>query len=202
MFGPPAIIWVLLQLGAAIPVSQATAGLLAAPKGGGPGAMPLMTAAMVFATAAIGSIASLAGLATLAWVGMWMGLNSKNAGLATLRTLLWVKIIPVFVVSFVAGLASMLFMVPRLVKAAAGASAASGAAVPAGVTAAMVQFPLIMTAVSVVFYLVIDGCLIVWSRRRLLSSFRERAGTGVVQPTVVPPLPPPAIPSIPTPPVI
>ena len=110
----------------------------------------------------------------------------------------WMRVVAALVaVSFVGGLISMIFMVPMLVKAASGASAASGPAAPAGVTTAMVHFPLVVAAVSVVFYLVINGCLIVWARRRLLSSFREKAGTAVV-----PSAPPPAIPSTPTPPVI
>jgi len=41
-----------------------------------------------------------ANLVALAWFGMWMGLNSKNTNLATLKTILFVEVIPWFVVVF------------------------------------------------------------------------------------------------------
>src|SRR5438445_2961147 len=53
----------------------------------------LVTLAMSVAT----TLMVVANLAALCWFGMWMGLNSRNANLATLQTIVFVQIIPWFV---------------------------------------------------------------------------------------------------------
>src|SRR5215216_5372746 len=47
-----------------------------------------------------GTITVAANLIALVWFGMWMGLNSTNTNLATLKTIVFVQIIPWFVISF------------------------------------------------------------------------------------------------------
>src|SRR4029434_10927976 len=47
-----------------------------------------------------GTFAVAANLAALSWFGMWMGLNPQNTNLAPVKTILFVQIIPWFVVSF------------------------------------------------------------------------------------------------------
>jgi hypothetical protein len=51
-------------------------------------------------------VAAAAGLTTVAnrmalcWFGMWMGMTSRSANLATLKTILFVQVIPSFVIAF------------------------------------------------------------------------------------------------------
>lgn len=193
MFGPPVLLWALVEIAAVIPVNRATLGMFTAAKAGT--AMPSIGSAALLGTAASGAIISLAGFAALFWFGMWMGLTSKNTGLATLKTVVFVKIIPAFAVSFVAILLVMIYLVPRFIKAG---SVTTG--VPGGTAAAtpnMMLIPLLMGLASAALYLAIDLWLIVWSRKRLLASFREKAGMNPVPPASFP-----APPSVPAPPVI
>ena len=48
-------------------------------------------------TSAASTLSTLASLAALAWFGMWMGMTSRNASLVTLKTILFVKVIPFLV---------------------------------------------------------------------------------------------------------
>jgi len=217
MFGPPAMLWMLLQLAAVVPVNRAATGFTAmttstvtstngvtittqVTAGTNAGAVsasatPGIPSAVLLVTTATGTIISLAGLVTLVWFGMWMGLTSKNTGLAMLKTLLFVKIIPSFAISFVATLVAAVFMIPRISKLVATARSSAG---PSAMTNSMMWFPLVIGAVSMVLYLALDIGLIVWARRKLLSSFREQAQRGPVE---YAPIAPPRAPG-PVPPVI
>src|SRR5437764_5561295 len=44
------------------------------------------------------TLTTAANFVALSWFGMWMGLNSKNTNLATLKTIAFVQIIPWFIV--------------------------------------------------------------------------------------------------------
>jgi hypothetical protein len=101
-------------------------------------------------------------LLALWWFGMWMGLTSKNANKATLKTLLFVQIIPWFAISFAAGMIAPLFIIPNLL----------GTASPAMM---MTWFPLISSAFTTLLALAKDIAFIVWSRKRLHGQLRDRA---------------------------
>ena len=230
LFGPPVVLWELVQLAAVIPVSHASLGLVAAAMPPGT-SVPGLGTGLMFATTASGAVISLAGMATLAWFSMWMGLTTKNTGLATLKTILFVKVIPGFVISMVAALAAGLYIFPQVMKmakstpavvaasaAATNAPALSPASVatnglmvtnaagtispapvmPAAFMQSMMVFPLVVGAVSMVLYLVMDAALIAWARKQLLSRLRENGQRGPVDYATPPRLPPP----VPPPPVI
>ena len=134
------------------------------------------TLAISFAT----TLTVVANLAAVAWFGMWMGLNSKSANLSTLKTILFVQIIPWFGVTFASALAVPLLLLPRLFRGT-----------PTGPSQFMVWYPLLTVAVTTVLYLIKDIAFALWARRKLYSEFRERAAgvAAPIRPALPPPLP-------------
>ena len=137
------------------------------------------------AAAAAGTLAVAANLAALIWFGMWMGLNSKNTSLATLKTILSVQIIPWFAVSFVSMLTVPLLLLPNLIR---GTSTA-----PSQI---MEWYPLLMAGMATMLHLIKDIAFIFWARRKLYSEFRERAAGAATPISLPPPLPPMEAPPI------
>jgi len=105
------------------------------------------------------TIALGADLVALVWFGMWMGLTSKNTNLATLKTILFVQIIPWFVIGFASSMITMLVLLPNLIRGGA----------------TMFWFSLLTSGVTVVLALIKNIAFLLWSRRKLYSEFRERA---------------------------
>jgi hypothetical protein len=129
----------------------------------------------------IGStLVTAANLVALVWFGMWMGLTSKSTNLATLKTLVFVQIIPWFAISFAAAMLVPMILMPTMMT---------------GSPKAMVTwFPLLSSALSMVLYLGKDAGFMYWTRDRLYKRFRERAAqaTGFALPPVIfQPSPPP-----------
>lgn len=138
--------------------------------------------------AAASGLTLIANLLAICWFGMWMGVTSKNANFATLKTLLFVQIIPVMVIQFSSSILGALLFLPMLSQASSGSSSYG-----------FMLWPLI-TALSVCLLSVgKDVFFIVWSRNRLYGSFREQAARSFDQPrgTIAPAVPPP----LPAPPV-
>jgi len=143
--------------------------------------------AMVVTTAA-GTLAVAANLVALIWFGMWMGLNSKNTSLATLKTILFVQIIPWLVISFV----SSAILLPLLLWPALNRGLSPSSRF-------MEWFPMLTAGVATVLYLIKDLAFTLWARRKLHSEFRERASrAGGPFPTALPP----PMPTMEAPPVI
>jgi len=143
-----------------------------------------VTLAMSVAT----TLMVVANLAALCWFGMWMGLNSRNANLATLQTIVFVQIIPWFVISFASALVIPLVLLRSL---ASGASASP--------FRMMTWYPLLTSGLAAVLCLAKDIGFSLWARKRLYSEFRERA-MPVVGPRRL--VPPPPLPRAGIPPVI
>jgi hypothetical protein len=110
----------------------------------------------------------LANFIALVWFGMWMGLISKSLNLATLKTIVFVQIVPWFVVSFAAALMFPLLMMSLLMK---GTSPSPQI---------MMWFPWFVAALSTTLSLLKDLGFSVWARRKLYSEFRMRATQAVV----------------------
>jgi hypothetical protein len=111
---------------------------------------------------------------------MWMGLTSKSTNLATLKTILFVQIIPWLAISFGAGLMMPLVLIPAMISAG-----------PSSPSNFMIWFPLIFAGLTASLAIGKNIGFIVWSRRRLDSRFREQAGpqTPSARSRVPPPLP-------------
>ena len=141
---------------------------------GGPAPNAILTLAISLAV----TLTAAANLVALVWFGMWMGLVSTNTNLATLKTIIFVQVIPWFVGSFVLGIFLSLFLIPRFMGIASTTS-----------SQVMIWFPLITSGATTGFALCKDVGFVIWARRKLTVEFRERAAQGM---SLVPlPRPPP-----------
>ncbi|SPE59591.1 conserved membrane hypothetical protein [Verrucomicrobia bacterium] len=140
--------------------------------------------AMALAGATATVLTSAANLLALGCFGMWMGLTSRTANLATLKTLLFVQVIPWMVITF--GTTMLVGMLMQHLVLNPGQP---------GVW--FVWWPLLNAGVGAAGALAKDVGFIVWSRKKLLFSLREVATRGFNQPKFIPPPPLPAPPGIP-----
>lgn len=111
--------------------------------------------------AVVSGISIVANLLALSWYGLWAGLTSKNATFASLKTLLVVQVVPWLAISFVSTFAAGMIMF-------------SYAAVGTASSTIAITFPLVMGAVGAALAVGKDVCFIVWSRRKLFTSFHEQ----------------------------
>jgi hypothetical protein len=130
-------------------------------------------------------VTSTANLVALCWFGMWMGMTSKNANLAALKTILFVQIVPYIVIGIGSSMTIGLLIAPFLSRL--GSSSSAGF---------FVWYQLISTLVMAILFLAKDAVFIIWSRKVLYKSFRDYAVRSVSPPVLA--IPPP----IPAPPVI
>ena len=137
-----------------------------------------------------GMLAVLGNLIALVWFGMWMGMTSRTSNLATLKTILFVQVIPWFGITFASAMIMPLLMYP---------SFTSGSFTKAPMQS-LVWYPLLMSGTATLLSLIKDFCFIRWSRRKLHTEFRERAGQAVApisKPTPLSPPPEQSPPSLP-----
>jgi ABC-type transport system involved in multi-copper enzyme maturation permease subunit len=120
-------------------------------------------------------LATLGNLLALYWFGTWMGLTSRSANLGTLKTILFVQIIPWFVIAFAGTFGvGMLMMSSSLAGSPAGS---------------FIWWPVLSAVVAAALAIAKDVGFIVWARKRLYSSFREQAAQLPEQPRfIAPPL--------------
>jgi hypothetical protein len=111
----------------------------------------------------------------LAWFGTWMGMTSRTASLATLKTVAFVQVIPGLVFYFCSMMLTLVVLIPNLSSSATGG---------AGMIA---WFPLLTGAISALLALGKDVCFIAWSRRRLDSAFRDQASNVLAYSNAAPP---------------
>lgn len=136
--------------------------------------------------AMIGAVVTIANLIAVGWCGLWMGMTSRNALLATLKTIVFVQIIPWFGIMIAAGMLVPLVLFPVLIQGGAGAT-----------TSFTLWYPLLSTGLAACLSLGKDYFFWRWSRRKLMRDFREQA-TRIVAPIVVHP----PVARIPAPPII
>jgi hypothetical protein len=184
MFGPPVALLLLVQLAGGCLAYRTTWG------GGIPHPWSSLAA---LATSAASTLSTLASLAALAWVGLWMGMTSKNASLITLKTIVLVKVIPFLVISFVTMYAIALFVIlPQTMRL----GTASGSPVTTTITNAsgttttvtstvpfstMTPFyiSLLMACLPAVLNVGVDLGFIALARSKLHSTFRQQAARGL-----------------------
>jgi hypothetical protein len=131
--------------------------------------------AVALASGLVAAVGTAANLVALAWFGLWMGLTSRSANLATLKTLVFVEVIPAFVIAFGAGMIAALCMIGLFSK---GGS-------PSGNFIAW--FPLVSSGLSATLAVIKDAGFIAWSRKRLFKSFREQAARSLDHPALITP---------------
>jgi hypothetical protein len=169
-FAIPVAILVCVQVAAAFFRQSAFRSMAPAPAQ----ASVLMHAALVAGIVA-SAITFIGNLVAIGWVGMWLGLTSRSANSATLKTLLFVQVIPWFGASFTGVMA-----VPLMLFSRGGGRVSSNWA----------QFwPYITIFTTAAIYLVKNIAFIVWARNSLYNRFRIEAtrSYSVLKPAVVPP---------------
>jgi hypothetical protein len=140
--------------------------------------IPPQHVGMAVAAAAAAALSTGANLLALWWFGMWMGLTSRSANLATLKTILFVQVIPWFVIAFGTGMVVGLML--------SGLAFRLSATQPA---AWFAWWPLLSALLAAVLAVAKDVGFIVWSRSKLRSCLRERAALNPGQPRFAAPLP-------------
>lgn len=135
----------------------------------------------------MGTLAVAANLVALSWFGMWMGLNSRSVNQATLKTIVFVQIIPAFSIGVASAIIIPLLLLPKLM---AGAS---------GLPGNMAWFQLLTSGLSTGLFLAKDLVFAVWARQSLYSKFRERTAP-VLRPVRI--AMPPRLPRSAVPPVV
>jgi hypothetical protein len=166
---------------------------------------------LAFVTAAASTLGTLASLLALAWFGMWMGMTSRKASLATLKTLLFVKVIPFLVIYFAAMYVTFLVIIlPQISKMAYGATTvttASGSTTVTFGSSAMMpaMLSLLMTCLPAALSVAVGLAFLAWARHRLYSAFRQQAARDLgaarlgPAPVSAPPRPVPPRPATPPP---
>jgi hypothetical protein len=124
------------------------------------------------ATAIVSGISIVANLLALSWYGMWSGMTSKNARLASLKTLLVAQVAPWLGIYVASWIAAGVIMVSLSVATAAPSTMA-------------ITTPLIYSAVSAALSVGKDACFIIWARKKLFSSFHEQMLRNLIPARVV-----------------
>ena len=79
----------------------------------------MVVAGLAAAASALGTVGN---LLALGWFGMWMGMTSRSANLATLKTLLFVEVIPWFVITFASTFGMGIIMASAAFRSTAASS--------------------------------------------------------------------------------
>lgn len=136
--------------------------------------VPDMSWVLVIVIAVLGVITYATNLAAISWFGAWVGMTTKNANIAILKTIAFVMIIPWFAISFAGGIATMIFIVPTFTR---------------GTTPNLTWLPLVTITVTSILRVVTDVVFIKASRTKLYGRFREQAvlsmGPEIVAPPVI-----------------
>ena len=185
-FGLPIILFLLVQLCGTFFSQHTTMRMVLATGGAAPPSLILS-----FILGISGALGVLANLIALVWFGMWMGLTCRNIGVASVKAIVLVQVLPWMAISFVSTSLIGLLMFRGLMKTGGGSVSNS----------VVFTFPVLISMFSVLLTLAKDFAFILWSRQRLLSNFRTVAARPVASAVGLAPLfqrPPP----LPSPPVI
>jgi hypothetical protein len=164
LFGWPVGICLVVILAAQLFIPFAGVGRTMASPGAGLG-MEWFTGASAVAE----TLVTLANLVALGWFGLWMGLTSKNARVATLKTILLVQLVPGFVIVVAAALISLFALASFQAR-----NAAAGAGF-------QFQDPLFNLGLTTGMSLTKDVCIIWLARRKLLGDFRTLAAPALAK---------------------
>ncbi len=121
--------------------------------------------------AVIGVVGTLANLVALGWFGLWMGLVSRNARMATLKTIVFVEVLPWLAIALITGLGIplMMFSSSWLNKSSAPSQ-----------TVMSVWLPVMVTALPAGLALVKNVLFWQLARRKLTRGYRDLAVRAVI----------------------
>ncbi len=184
LLGPPLLIFLGLQLVAAGLSHQAWSSAMSG------SAKTFATSPWLSAVSAFtNGLMLVLNLTALCWVGMWMGLTSRSANIATLKTLLFVQIIPWFIISFLSTIVTGTVLMSGMITSSGNNPGDF-----------MAWYPLVTIAIKAILACTKDILFWQWARRRLHQNLRTVAAqiAAPIHITKPPPLPGPAA----TPPVL
>ena len=165
LFWLPVLLLLVLQLAGSLFSQRVSMGVSAATGGA---SAPFF--ALNLLSGVLGAISMLGNLVAVIWVGMWMGLSSKNASAATLKTLVFVQVLPWVAISIASTTLAGVLLFQRVFTG--GTPSAN----------MMFTFPLIIAGLSAVLSLGKDIAFFIWARNRLNSSLRSVAAQLPVMP--------------------
>lgn len=183
LFALPVALFLCFQFAATVLSQQ----MMWANVGGAGGASDWVDMVMSLATGLTGAVGMAANLIALCWFGMWMGMTSKNANFATLKTVAFVQVIPWFGITFASYLLSMIVLMPAIMKSATATGTSTM------ITSRIALYPLLVAMVAGVLALAKDVLFITLARRKLHSQFREMAVRIVAPIHLATPMPPPMV---------
>ncbi|MGC3960680.1 MAG: ABC transporter permease subunit [Verrucomicrobiota bacterium] len=191
LFGLPIAIIVLVQFLATVTgINGANSGGMI--RVGTSGVIPEWV--MLWLGAGVGLMLSLANFIALIWFGLWMGLVSRNSLLATLKTIVFVQVVPWLVITFASAMT-----LPILIAIFGGFKGGVGA------TGWVEWYALVSTVVVAGLTLGKDWLFWRLASRQLVDNFRNVATQAlvpivyrkIVAPVTAPPTQPPVIPPLP-----
>lgn len=168
---PLLILMVVLALFAAFGQQGTLAGSLI---GSNPTVVPAWVLTVSVSAASV--VSTVANLAALVWFGLWMGLSSKSTNMAALKTLLFVQVIPAFVLGFASMIMTVLIMIPSAMISNNPTTFNPGWSI-----LSLFLLPTLLAVAK-------DVLFISWSRRKLHTAFRERASRTIGIFAAVPPV--------------
>ena len=172
IFAAPISVLLVVQFTGTLLAQHASIGAMAI---GGAG--PFSSLAWNLFVALVNVLSVAANLVALMWFGMWMGLTSKNASFAVLKTLVLVLVLPSLAITFASTLmAAALTFTHLFVTRPPSATSNS----------AVIGFPFVMMGLATALTLVKDAAFFYWSRSRLCNDFRTQATRAVASTTQYP----------------
>jgi hypothetical protein len=183
-FGLPLVLLLVMDLAGTVFSQHTSMTMISGAVGG-------YTPSVVFNVflALIGVLSDIANLIALVWFSMWMGLTSRNVGLATLKSIIFVQVLPWLGITFASTSLMGVLMFRGFVKTGAPANSM------------VFTFPFLMTGSSALLTLAKDAAFFAWARQKLYCSFRAVAATPSLTAPSTPQLPP-GLPTDPLPPII
>jgi hypothetical protein len=112
------------------------------------------------------ALCTTANLVALIWVGMWMGLTTHTGSMATLKTLIFVEVLPALVIYFASTILAIAVMFGGLFRSGWAAGPSNSAAL---------LIPFAMGAIGTALTLAKDAALCFWARKNLRERFRTEA---------------------------
>jgi len=126
---------------------------------------------LVVLLAVVGVVGTLANLVALGWFGLWMGLVSRTARMATLKTIVFVEVIPWFALILISGL-----VIPLMMFSSSWLNKNTGPSQ----TVMSVWFPVMVAALPAGLALVKNVLFWQLARRKLTRGFRDLAVRAVI----------------------
>lgn len=124
---------------------------------------------MAVTSATLAALSTVANLLALCWFGMWMGMTSRTANLATLKTIGFVQVIPWLVIAFASNIVIGVILMRTFMNRTQNVGW-------------YMWWPLLTAGLGACLAVSKDLFFVLWSRRKLHASLRDQATRGFEHP--------------------